>query len=358
MSPYLLSPEQLGSALPHVLQLAEMHFQSQCLFTVVKLGVPNIIGDETLSVPKIAANIPGKTNEDALLRCMRLLACTGVFEESAGQNGECLFCLTPTGALLQTGLAQPSMACGITHWMEKPMWNAWSNLPDFVAGNFDKPPFESANGQPVFDYYRDHPESADIFHEFMSAFSTAELPIVASDHFVNWESMADKTVVDVGGSLGFVMGAVAEQFPELTCVSFDLPEVIESIEGDGASEDVELVAGDMFDPSSIPKGDVIFMKHILQNWPDKEASRILKACSAAIPQDGKVIVVDPVLPDPGKANAQHKQAFCYDMLSMTIGGQERTHGQWEALAHSAGFKIEQVTKTPLPLCQVIVLTKG
>lgn len=36
--------------------------------------------------------------------------------------------------------------------------------------------------------------------------------------------------------------------------------------------------GDFFDPSSIPKCDVIFMKHILHDWNDAKCKEILKAC--------------------------------------------------------------------------------
>lgn len=359
-SPMLLSPEQLGKALPAVLKLAEMHFVSQCLYTAVKLGISNIIGDATMSVKDIVAQLPGEpclANEDALLRCMRMLATQGVFLEVEGQNGECLFALTPTGALLQTGLPQPCMASGITHLMEGPMWAAWSFLPNFVAGEIDKSPFEAANGQRMFDYHKDHPEIADPFHEFKSASSTAELPVVASEKFIDWPSLANKTVVDVGGSLGFVMSAVAGQFPDVNCVSFDLPEVIERATEYGVYEDVTLASGDAFDAATIPKGDVIFMKHVLNNWQDDDALRILKGCSATIPDDGKVIVVEGVLPNFGASTPGDSQVFAYDMLSMIVGGKERTQHEWDNLAQRAGLKISQVTKTPLPRCQVITMTK-
>lgn len=41
---------------------------------------------------------------------------------------------------------------------------------------------------------------------------------------------------------------------------------------------VELVTGDFFDSSSIPKCDAIFMKHILHDWNDADCQKILKAC--------------------------------------------------------------------------------
>ncbi|KAF2283205.1 hypothetical protein GH714_043537 [Hevea brasiliensis] len=57
---------------------------------------------------------------------------------------------------------------------------------------------------------------------------------------------------------------------------------------------VNHVEGDMFE--SVPQGDAIFMKWILHDWSDEHCLKLLKNCYEAIPDDGKVIVVDAVLP--------------------------------------------------------------
>jgi len=359
-NPLILSPEQLCYAIPSILNLGQLHFTSQCLHAVVKLRVPNVIGDGQLSVKEIAAALPGTPNQEALLRCMRLLAtpAADIFEEAKGPGGECVFSLTPTGALLQTGVEQPSMACGVENWMEKPMWYAWSYFPDLVAGNLDKSPFEFANDKPIFDVYRESPESGEPYSEFMSFLSTMELPVIATSDYIDWDAMEDKTVVDVGGSLGFVMGAVAEAYPDVTCVSFDLPEVTSVAEGGSPPEEVTFVAGDMFDSSTIPKGDVMLLKHILRDWNDDDAVRILKSCQAAMPEEGKVIIVDGMLPEPGQATDNDIAQFNLDVLMMTYGGKERTRSEMENLAKLSGLKVEQVTETPLPSCQILVLTKA
>merc|ERR1740123_1787228 len=143
---------------------------------------------------------------------MRLLSLAGIFQEFSGPDGEFIFGLTPAGALLQTKGAQPSVACGMLHWMEKPMWNAWSELSDAVAGTSPHQiPFNAANGMPMFDYHAQHPESAEHFNQFKSFFGAGELPFVLEN--AEWEKFSGKTVVDVGGNGGDVMGAVAKKFP-------------------------------------------------------------------------------------------------------------------------------------------------
>ncbi len=178
-SPLRLSPDEIGPAIPAVLGVGQAHFVSQALYAVVKLGVPDIIGSQMLTAAKIAAEIPGAPNVEMLGRSLRMLAAsTGLFVE-ADQQGEVGFALSKAGALLQTGIeGQPSMACGVLHWLEKPMWDAWAKLPAYIAGETADVPFAAANGGPIFEYYGAHPESAKPFNEFMSFFSSGEIPIV------------------------------------------------------------------------------------------------------------------------------------------------------------------------------------
>eukprot|EP00976_Prorocentrum_cordatum_P114795 1195900-Prorocentrum_minimum.AAC.8 len=83
------------------------------------------------------------------------------------------------------------------------------------------------------------------------------------------------TLVDVGGSLGITMECIKKRFPKVTCINFDLPEVVEAAP---AIEGVLHVGGDMFDHTTIPSGaDCIFMKHMLHDWSDEDSTRVLKS---------------------------------------------------------------------------------
>jgi len=353
-NPKVLSPEQIPGAIPAILGIGQAHFTSQCIYSIVKLGVPDIIGDGKLSVQQIGAQLPEAVNKDHLQRTLRLLSLHGIFEESAGPDGECLFSLSLAGALLQTKAPQPSVACGMLHWMEKPMWKSWSELPDVIAGTGSHAvPFQLANGVPIFEYYAQHPESAEPFNQFMSFFSAGELPVVL-EHY-GWDQLSGKTVVDVGGSLGAVMGAVAAKCPEVKCVSFDLAEVIDNA-GD-PPPGVEFAKGDMFDSDTIPKGDVIFMKHILHDWSDDDSVRILKSCHAALPADGKVMISEAILPPAGQASPEHTPALNLDVLMLVIGGKERTRKMWDELAAKADFTVVEEKNTGHPTANLLILGK-
>uniref|UniRef100_M0ZZ17 O-methyltransferase n=1 Tax=Solanum tuberosum TaxID=4113 RepID=M0ZZ17_SOLTU len=64
-----------------------------------------------------------------------------------------------------------------------------------------------------------------------------------------------KSLVDVGGGTGTIAKAIADAFPQINCTVFDLPHVIEGLEG---SKNLSFVGGDMF--NSIPSANAILLK--------------------------------------------------------------------------------------------------
>jgi len=357
----LVSPAQLPQAIPQTMGLLQEHFKSQALYTVVQLGVPDVIGDGLMDSAGISAALGVPVNEDLLARQMRVLATCGLFEESAGPGGEFMYALTDTGALLQTGAPQPSLACAATHWLEPPMWNMWGSLLEAtMTPEGGQPPFDRANGANWIEYFQAHPESMAPFNDTMSFFSGGEVAGVVDDYAAGWDQFKGKTVLDVGGSYGVVMAAVKAKNPDIECISFDLPDVIATAP-DGIAPGVSLAGGDMFDASTYPKGvDAVFMKHILHDWSDADCGRILAAIAASLPSGGKVIVCDGVLGAPGDINPLTASQRNVDILMAGIGGTERTEAQWRTLLGNAGFSIESVQPASIggPLCGFVTAVKA
>ena len=66
--------------------------------------------------------------------------------------------------------------------------------------------------------------------------------------------------------------------------------------------------------------------------------KILKNCHKAIPENGKVIVMDAILPEMPDVTAAVKSISQLDMFMMTHrGGKERSQQAFLALAKAAGF---------------------
>ncbi|KAL4622044.1 hypothetical protein ACB092_06G268700 [Castanea dentata] len=78
---------------------------------------------------------------------------------------------------------------------------------------------------------------------------------------------------------------------------------------------VKHVAGDMFE--SIPKGDAILLMGILHDWSDDCCLKLLENCYNSLPNDGKVIVVEQILPIYPEISTFARSKSLLDMLLMT-----------------------------------------
>ena len=102
----------------------------------------------------------------------------------------------------------------------------------------------------------------------------------------------DELVVDVGGGNGALLVELLRRRPGLRGVVFDLPETTRDEAAFGGR--IEFVAGSFFE--RVPPGDVYVLSTILHDWDDDRAGQILRAIRAAAPDEGRLLVVDAVVP--------------------------------------------------------------
>ena len=77
---------------------------------------------------------------------------------------------------------------------------------------------------------------------------------------------------------------------------------------------------------------------MMHDWDDERCIQILRNCLKALPEHGKVLLAEMVVPDDEKSSLKEKAAkFDLLMLAMTDGGKERTRAQWNQLLGDAGF---------------------
>ncbi|PPR98579.1 hypothetical protein GOBAR_AA22088 [Gossypium barbadense] len=105
---------------------------------------------------------------------------------------------------------------------------------------------------------------------------------------------------------------IVSKYPTIKGINFDLPHVIENAP---TYPGVEHVGGYMF--SSVPKRDSIFMK-----------------CYEDVPDNGKMIVADSILPDYTDPSLATKVVGLFDctLWATNHGRKERTEKEFEALA--------------------------
>ncbi|KAK1427730.1 hypothetical protein QVD17_16424 [Tagetes erecta] len=207
---------------------------------------------------------------------------------------------------------------------------SWLKLEDSIIEGGT--PFETVTEMKGFEYMAHDPRFGAIFNKAMKDTSTIMIKEILK-HYDGFDNL--NTLVDVGGGLGGNLYMIVSQHKHIKGINFDLPNVIcRAPHFPG----VEHVAGDMFD--YVPQGDAIFLKWIVHGWGDDDCVKFLKNCYKALPDDGKVIIVDKIvtfLPDTSSSSKTDAHADAF-MMTFTNGGKERTEDEFFTLATESGFR--------------------
>jgi hypothetical protein len=222
-------------------------------------------------------------------------------------------------------------------------WRPWGRLAEIIRTG--KTGFELEHHEPFFAALERDDELSRRFGETMTSFSAFRATAVADA----WAPREGARLVDVGGGHGILLGTLLERNPTCRGALYDRAQVIE--EHQRASRippevlpRVELVAGDLLE--SIPTGgDVYLLSWILHDWDDTDAIALLQRCAAALDPDGRVVIVEMLLPD----SPQPSPATFFDVeMLVQTGGRERSLAQYVELGHEAGLKLTRTLPTQSP----------
>jgi O-methyltransferase domain/Dimerisation domain len=316
------------SATPHetMYDLIGGFWIAQSIYFAAKLGLADYIDDTPKSISELATET--KTDPKSLYRLLRALASVGIFTEVSDR----CFALTPLGATLKSD-SPNSMRYSVMAEIGDDHFLGWRNgLHSLRTGEIA---FDAAAGMPIWKYYAQHPEDGNIFSHSMSSMGTATAQAVAA----SYDFSKLKTIVDVGGAQGSLISTIMQSNPHLNGILFDLPEIIASVRVD---KTLQLVAGNFFE--SVPAGgDAYLMRLIIHDWDDEKSSIVLRNCHQAMPEHGKLLLVECVLP-PGNEPSITK--FVDMLMLMMTGGKERTEEEYRALLQSNGYELQRVIPTP------------
>jgi len=303
---------------------------TQGIWVAAELGIADLLADGPLKIEEVAEKTHSHCG--ALYRVLRALSSVGVFAED-----ECgRFSLTPHANLLRSDVLFSQKPFGVM--MGSEFHGAWGELLYSVQTGGRG--FEKRFDKPFFTYMTEHPTRHSIYDSAMGTFGKTEIEFVLDSYdFSQFHSL-----VDVGGGSGVLISAILERHPTLQGILFDLPAVAEraraSLAGTCLSSRCQIDEGDFF--SSVPEGaDAYIMQHVIHDWEDSEAVTILGNCRKAMKSDGRVLLVETVIPsgnDPffGK---------WLDLMMLLVGGRERTQKEYRHLLLKAGLKMSRVIQT-------------
>lgn len=321
-----------------VMQLLTGPYIAGAVSCLAQMGIPDLVEAGPKSAKELASQIGA--DPEALHRLMRATASVGVLSE--GPDGK--FSETPMSAVLRSN-GKPSLRAlammGGREWHGR----GWSRLEYCVRTG--KQALEQIYGAPIFEYFKQHPDEAQIFNDAMTSISTGDSPAVVGAY--SFEGI--HSIVDVGGGHGLLLATILERNPQMKGTLYDAPHVIEGAKNGPLKQVMErctLTSGDMF--SSVPAGaDAYIMKHIIHDWPDELCIKILKGCRKGVNPGGKLLVVDDVI-QPG--NDFYAGKFLDLQMLIFPGGKERTEKQFRDLFAAGGWKLIRVVPTVTPICIV------
>lgn len=312
---------------------------SSLLSSTLRLGVADVLGDEARTAAEVAERCG--TLPDTTLRLLRALAGLELIAEERPGT----FRLTPAGALLRTDSPE-SMSTLVRLYTDSVINGGWDRLDHSLRTGL--PAFDEVFGHDYFTHLKKNPDVSADFNRAMGQSTRLTAEVVPA----HYDFSRFRTVVDVGGGDGTLVAGILRAHPGLRGVVYDTPEGVAQasalLESAGVADRCTLETGDFF--ASAPKGgDLYLLKSILHDWNDSQCSAILNGIRRVIPDDGRVLAIDPVLADvvdPATVRVQH---YLSDLnMLVNAGGRERTEQDFRELFANAGFDLTSIAPLPAP----------
>jgi hypothetical protein len=153
----------------------------------------------------------------------------------------------------------------------------------------------------------------------------------------DWASLDARggTLVDIGGSHGFVSTEIAAKYPNMKFIVQDLPKTVATapeLPADLASR-VSFQPYDFFTPQPVKGADVYLYRWIVHNQADKYAIKMLQQLIPALKKGARVLINDHCLRRPGVENMWDEKIMrTMDLVMLTLlNAQERTEEDFREL---------------------------
>ena len=322
----LATTEQRAAA-RQLVELIGGNWATQAIGVAARLGLADQVAAGVTQVNALARACG--CDASALHRLLRGLAALGVLRLDG--DGRCS--LTPMGDLLRS-----DAALGLNshaQWWSQQAWGVWSDLMGSVRTGLSAR--QRAHGHKGFDHLEGDAASAQLFHRSM-----VELTRLVAVDLASSPALPEAGVVmDLGGGHGELLAEVLRARPGLRGVLFDLAHAVEGAQAHlreaGVAGRATVTPGDFF--AALPQPvDVVLLKSVLHDWNDDDAVRILQRARDALAPDGRVLVIERVMPAQVEDLPAHRTTARSDLnMLVSLGGRERTVEDYDVLLLSAGL---------------------
>jgi demethylspheroidene O-methyltransferase len=205
--------------------------------------------------------------------------------------------------------------------------------------------------------YAGQPEAlAERDVEAFTALMSASQRLVASEILDAYSFSGHRRLLDVGGGDGTFLTAVAARYAALELTLCDLPPVAalarEKLAARELGERVGVAACD-FRSQALPEGaDVVTLVRVLHDHDDDVAQDLLRAVWRALPDDGNIVVAEPM---SGARGAEPVGDAYFGLYLLAMGtGRARSEAEIAVMLEKAGFAQIRRCPTRNPLATSVV----
>ena len=302
-----------------LLSMAEGFFESRILFSLNKLGIFNMLGEDSKSLSSLAGALDAR--EDTLARllnagvALKLLECTGESE----------YRLNPAWRPVLLESAGDSYL------------GNWLNLLDYLSSSLTDLDKAAVNGGPTLNYLaakdkKDIREFTLAMHNY-AAFRGKDL--------IKFLDTSDcKTLLDLGTGPGTYAFHLGMANPELELFLLDLPEVLE------VARDVEsrypLKNNITYLPVDVTQEDIpgsydmVLVSNTLHMLGEEESRKLLKRLFTVVNPGGSLVIQFQYMKD-NRLGGRWPTMLDLVQLCITDEGRNHSVGETRAWMEDAGY---------------------
>ena len=298
---------------------------SMALHVVAALGIPDLLANGSRTAEDLANATD--THASSLYRLLRALAAEDVFEELPDRR----FALTAKSELLRSDNAA-SLRDYALFIVGARFVQGWGELQFSLRTG--KSGVEKSLGMDMWEWQSKNPEESQIFDRAMTSITRMGSAAVVAGY--DWGQF--RVIADIAGGHGAQLADILVAFPTLRGILFEQPHVatgaVETMRAAGVADRCDTVSGSFFE--SVPTADAYMLKHILHDWYDEDAARILQTIQRAAPLHARLLVIEQLIGPPNEG-AEAKSADLNKLVGP--GGMERTSEEFEALFSTGGWRV-------------------
>ncbi|KAG1863570.1 S-adenosyl-L-methionine-dependent methyltransferase [Suillus subalutaceus] len=339
-----------------------------CTDTLIKTGIIDYLSDvPNPSRGVSAAELASKFELDSqkLVPILRCYAANGWARETCDSSfalNRCSRTFIKGHPGWRLGLPTPgfmTMVEAVPHWATESDWKL-SRSPTQTA-------FQIAFKTPLhrFSWIMQNQGTVISVSDHIQVIGDMSTPSIVADY--PWEQLETSVIVDCGGGMGGLVSAILDAHPSFRAVVQDTEGIV-SLTEERRPRHVEsgilkVEVHDFFQPQRRIGNEYSFiLRHIMHNWPDKEAasvarpifisSKILIIDIVAVPNadststksfllDSHANDLDYSIPSHFGSASEQVSAVSVHMLTL-MNGCERSLHEWKTLVKGCGLRITNV----------------